>query len=122
MLYNRGFVNSFIGTEAIRTAMKKFGNKPLTGEQVRWGIENLNVTADRIKALGFEGAMQPIKVTCADHEGARTGRIQTWDGKKWNITSDWYTADEKVVAPMVKETAAKYATEKKITPANCPQS
>ncbi len=122
VLYNRGMVNAMLGVESIRTAQARFGNKPMTGEQVRWGIENLNVTADRIKALGFEGAMQPIKVTCADHEGARTGRIQTWDGKKWNITSDWYTSDEKVIAPMVKETAAKYAAEKKITPTNCPQS
>ena len=34
VLYNRGLINSMLGTEAIRTAQKKFGNKPLTGEQV----------------------------------------------------------------------------------------
>ena len=39
-----------------------------------------------LKELGFEGVLQPIKVSCADHEGARTGRIQTWDGKNWKIT------------------------------------
>ena len=77
-----------LGVEAIRTAQEKFGNKPLTGEQVRWGFENLDITADRIKQLGFEGVLQPIKVSCADHEGTRTGRIQTWDGKNWKITSD----------------------------------
>ena len=38
--------------------------------------------------------MKPIKVSCADHEGARAGRIQTWDGKNWKISSDWYTADD----------------------------
>jgi len=27
VLYNRGLLNSMLGTEAIRTAMKKFGNK-----------------------------------------------------------------------------------------------
>ena len=116
ILYVRGLINAMLGVEAIRTAQEKFGNKPMTGEQVRWGLENLDLTADRIKQLGFEGVLQPIKVSCADHEGARTGRIQTWDGKNWKITSDWYTSDDNVIAPMVKEAAAKYAAEKKITP------
>jgi branched-chain amino acid transport system substrate-binding protein len=116
ILYIRGMINAMLGVEAIRTAQAKFGNKPMTGEQVRWGLENLNISADRIKQLGFEGVLKPIKVTCEDHEGARTGRIQTWDGKNWKITSDWYESDDKVIAPMVKEAAAKYAAEKKITP------
>jgi branched-chain amino acid transport system substrate-binding protein len=116
ILYVRGMINAMLGVESIRTAQKRFGNKPMTGEQVRWGIENLDLSADRLKQLGFDGVLKPIKVTCADHEGARTGRIQAWDGKNWKVTSDWYTADEAVVAPMVKETAAKYATEKKIAP------
>ena len=41
--------------------MKKFGNKPMTGEQVRWGFENLDLTAARIKELGFEGMLQPAQ-------------------------------------------------------------
>ena len=82
---------------------------------MRWGLENLDLTAARIKELGFEGVLQPVKVSCTDHEGARTARIQTWDGKNWSITSDWYTADDNVVLPIVKEAAAKYAAEKKVT-------
>jgi branched-chain amino acid transport system substrate-binding protein len=116
ILYIRGLINAMLGVEAIRTAQKKFGNKPMTGEQVRWGLENLDVSQARLNQLGFEGVMKPIKVSCQDHEGARTGRIQTWDGKNWKITSDWYEADDKVIQPMVKEAAAKYAQEKKITP------
>jgi len=116
ILYIRGLINAMLGVEAIRTAQEKFGKKPLTGEQVRWGLENLNLTAERLKQLGFDNELQPIRVSCADHEGTRTGRIQTWDGKKWNIASDWITADDSIIAPMVKEAAAKYAAEKKITP------
>jgi branched-chain amino acid transport system substrate-binding protein len=112
----RGLINAMLGVEAIRTAQERFGKKPLTGEQVRWGLENLDISADRIKQLGFEGELRPIKVSCADHEGTRTGRVQTWDGKKWNISSDWITSDDSVIAPMVKEAAAKYAAEKKLTP------
>ncbi len=116
ILYVRGLINGMLGIESIRKAQSRFGNKPMTGEQVRWGIENLDLSAARLKELGFEGVLKPIKVSCADHEGARTGRIQTWDGKNWSMTSDWYEADDKVIAPMVKETAAKYAADKKIAP------
>ena len=119
VLYNRGLINSMLGTESIRTAMAKFGNKPMTGEQVRWGIEHLDLTAERIKQLGFEGMIGPIKVSCADHEGTRLSRVHQWDGKKWNVISDWYTADDAVIEPLVKDTAGKYAAEKKITPRDC---
>ena len=122
VLYNRGMIDAMLGVEAIRTAQEKYGKKPMTGEQVRWGLENLNLPAARIKQLGFEGQLQPIRLSCADHEGARTGRIHTWDGKNWKITSDWYVADDSVILPLVKETAAKYAAEKKITPVTCPKS
>ena len=120
VLYNRGLINSMLGVEAIRTAMKKYGNKPLTGEQVRWGLENLDLSAARIKELGFEGMLLPIKFSCQDHEGnARKARVHQWDGKAWKIISDWYSVDDSVLAPMVKDTAAKYAAEKKITPRDC---
>ena len=120
VLYNRGLLNSMLGVEAIRVAQKKFGNKPMTGEQVRWGFENLELTAARIKELGFEGMLQPIKFSCADHEGdARVARVHQWDGKAWKIISDWYKADDSILAPLVKDTAAKYAAEKKITPRDC---
>ena len=119
VLYNRGMVNSMLGVEAIRTAQKKFGNKPLTGEQVRWGFEHLELTADRIKELGFDGMLRPLKVACNDHEGARFSRLHQWDGKGWKIITDWYEGDDSILAPMVKETAAKYAKEKNITPRDC---
>jgi len=119
VLYNRGLINSMLGTESIRTAMAKFGNKPMTGEQVRWGIEHLNLTADRIKQLGFEGMIGPIKVSCGDHEGTRLSRVHQWDGKQWKVISDWFTGDDAIIEPLVKEVAGKYATEKKITPRDC---
>ena len=119
VLYNRGLINSMLGVEAIRTAQSKFGKKPLTGDQIQWGFENLNLTAERIKELGFEGMLKPIKFTCEDHQGADQARIEQWDGKAWKIISDFYTADEKILAPMVKEAATKYAKQKNITPRDC---
>jgi hypothetical protein len=51
---------------------KKFGNKALTDEQVRWSIEQLASTA-RLRKLGFEGMLRPLKLNCADLEGPRGG-------------------------------------------------
>ena len=40
--YNRGVVHGILTVEAIRKAQEKYGKKPLTGEQIRWGLENLD--------------------------------------------------------------------------------
>jgi branched-chain amino acid transport system substrate-binding protein len=119
VLYNRGLINSMLGVEAIRTAQAKFGKKPMTGEQVRWGFENLSLSAERLKELGFEGMLKPIKFTCQDHQGADEARLHQWDGKKWNIISDYYKANDSILAPLVKEFAAKYAKDKGVTPRDC---
>ncbi len=124
VLYNRGVLNSMLTTEAIRTAQAKFGKKPMTGEQVRWGFENLNITAARIKELGMDGLIAPVKVSCADHEGSRRARIHQWDGKQWVYTTEWIEADTKYLRPKMEAAAKAYAAEKKITPRDCskPQS
>src|SRR5499426_1641610 len=105
VLYNRGIVNAMFTVEAIRTAMAKFGNKPLNGEQMRWGLENLNVTDKRLEELGMKGFTHAVKVTCEDHEGNGPVLFEQWDGKKWNIVSDWVQPMKDVVRPKI-ETAA----------------
>jgi branched-chain amino acid transport system substrate-binding protein len=118
--YNRGVVHGILTVEAIRTAQEKFGKgKPITGEQMRWGIEHLNVDAKKLKALGAEGFMPDLKVTCSDHEGSGKVKFQQWDGKKWNVITDWIDADQSIVRPMIEESAAKYAKEKGIKPRDC---
>ena len=119
LLYNRGLIGAMLGVEGIRKAQEKFGTRPLTGEQVRWGLENLDLSLAHLKELGFGDMMRPIKVSCADHEGARTARVQRWNGKTWDVISDWYTADETVTEPIVKEFSTRYAAEKKIVPRDC---
>ena len=117
VLYVRGAMSAMLGIEGIRAAQERYGKgKVMTGEQVRWGLENLNLTQAKLDALGFKGVMRPISTSCADHMGAAWARIHTWDGAQWKFTSDWLQGDEQVIKPMVKSTAAKYAAEKKITP------
>ncbi len=117
--YNRGVVSGIITAEAIRKAQEKYGKKPLTGEQIRWGIENLNIDEARLKALGAAGFMPPLKVSCLDHEGSGKVKFQRWDGAKWTVITDWIDADRSLVRPMIEESAAKFAKEKGITPRDC---
>src|SRR6266581_4446227 len=118
--HTRGVVAGIITAEAIRTAQAQFGKgKPMTGEQVRWGIEHLNIDDKRLKELGAVGLMQPLKVSCMDHEGGGAVKFLQWDGKKWNVISDWIASDQSIVRPMVEASAAQYAKEKGITPRDC---
>lgn len=104
-LYNRGIVNAMYTAEAIRTAQSKYGKGGVTGEQMRWGLENLNLTDKRLDEMGMKGFTHAVKVTCEDHEGNGPILVQQWDGKKWSIVSDWISPMRDVVRPKI-ETAA----------------
>ena len=116
VLYTRGVIIQMLGIEAVRRAQERFGKgKVMTGEQVRWGLENLALDAKRLESLGFTGVMQPLSTSCSDHMGSSSARVQTWDGSKWNFVSDFITADEQILKPMVKAGADKYLADKKMT-------
>lgn len=115
----RGIIHGVVTAEAIRTAHKKFGNRVITGEEMRWGLENLNITAERIKEIGMEGMLMPLKISCRDHEGGGAVKFMEWDGKKWNVVSDWIQSDQSIVRPMIESSAAKYAEEKGIKIRTC---
>jgi len=116
--WNRGVYAGVINEEAILTAHKKFGVKVLTGPEIAWGMENLNITKARIKELGLEGFMSPVKTSCENHEGGNTVLFQQWNGEKW-VKIDELSPMFDFVWPLIKESAAKYAQEKGITPRSC---
>ena len=116
VLYTRGVIIQMLGVEAVRRAQERFGKgKVMTGEQVRWGLENLALDQKKLDALGFSGVMRPISTSCQDHMGSTWARVHTWDGAKWGGMSDWYQADEQIIKPMVKVAGEKYAAEKKLS-------
>ena len=121
--YNRGVVFGIITAEAVRVAQEKFGKgKPVTGEQVQWGLEHLDLDAQRLKQLGATGFMPPLETSCADHQGSGLVRFMRWDGNRWTIITDWMSAapaDVKLVRAKYEESALKYAKEKGITPRQC---
>ncbi|WP_199173321.1 ABC transporter substrate-binding protein [Pollutimonas subterranea] len=121
--HTRGMMISMLQVEAIRTAQEKYGKgKHMTPEQVRWGFENLNITKERLEELGFAKLMRPVQTSCKNHMGDDWARIIQWNGKKFDIVSDWYQSDKKFVDPLVKDLAAKYASEKKLETRNCDAS
>jgi len=119
VLYNRMMVNAMFNIEAIRTAMAKYGKKPLTGEQVRWGFENLNLTEKRLEELGMKGLVRPLRVTCENHEGNGMALVQQWDGKKWNVVSDWIEPMREVVRPKLEAAAVEEGKKLGYTMRDC---
>jgi branched-chain amino acid transport system substrate-binding protein len=125
VLYMRGLISAMLGVEGVRKAQQRYGKgKVMSGEQVRWGLENLNLDQKMLDTMGFAGVMRPVQTSCLDHMGSSWVRVHTWDGGKWNFSSDWYQADDKVLRPMVMLASGKYAEEKKLaprTPEQCKQ-
>ena len=110
--YNRGVYNSVLTAEAIRNAQKITGKKVVKGEDVRRGLETLNISAARWKELGLADFAAPITaVTCADHNGHHSAYMQQWDGTKWVKITDWIAPMKDKVRPLIEEAAAKYVKE-----------
>jgi branched-chain amino acid transport system substrate-binding protein len=119
VLYNRALVNAYYYTEAIRIAQGEFGVKPLTGEQIQWGMDRLDITQATIDKAGMNGLMSPLKITCADHEGGGSAVVQQWDGAKWSAITDFIAPRRDALRPAYEASAAQYAGEKGITPRAC---
>ncbi len=115
-LYMRGLMNAMVAVEGVRRAQEKFGKgQVMTPAQARWGYENLQINDKRLAELGIADVMQPLATTCKDHMGPSAARAYTWNGSKWDVSSEWLHADPAVLDPMIKAAGDKYASEKKLT-------
>jgi len=109
VLYDRGVYNSMLIAEAIANAQKLTGKKVVTGEDVRRGLETINLTPERLKQLGFEGFTGPLQITCTDHNGHRPTFMQEWDGQKYvKVSGDLPAMSDKVM-PLLDAAAKDYA-------------
>src|SRR4051794_12981578 len=118
--HTRGVTYGIMIVEAIRKAQDKYGKgKVMTPEQVRWGLEHIDLSEARLKELGAAGLFPAVKTSCLDHEGSGMVKFQSWDGKTFKQVTPFMAGDRALVRKMVEESAAKYAAEKKITPRDC---
>jgi len=109
--YNRGIMNAVVIAEGIRNGQKITGKKDITGDEMRRGLESLQITAARWKELGLDGFAAPFQVTCDDHNGHNSAYVQQWDGAKWVKVSDWIAPMKDKVMPLVEKAAADYVSK-----------
>jgi branched-chain amino acid transport system substrate-binding protein len=109
LLYNRGVYNSILIAEGIRNAQKLTGKKAVTGEDVRRGLEAINLDEARWKELGLPGFANPLALSCADHNGHRAAFIQEWDGSKWVKVTDAISPMSDLVSAQLDAAATDYA-------------
>ncbi|HBV54660.1 MAG TPA: ABC transporter permease [Rhodobacteraceae bacterium] len=118
-LYNRGLYAAMLAAEAAKTAQGIHNTAALTPAQMRDGMENLEITEEKMTALGLPGFGPSFKVSCQNHGGDGLTAVVQWDSaaKKWNKITDFIAPDSDVLGPLVAEDAAAYAKEAGITPA-----
>ena len=118
VLYTRGMYAAMLAAEAIAKAQEIHGTSDITPEQMRDGMEALEMTAARMEELGAPGIGPEFAVSCENHGGSGQGLVQQWDAesKTWTVLTDYISPDEEVIAPLVEEDAAAYAAENGITP------
>ena len=119
--YLRGVFNSILTAEAIRTAQKNFGKQLISGEEMRWGMENLNLTSERMAELGLAGFTNPISVSCEDHATNGPIYIQQWNGSSWERVSGWISSMDRV-RPMLEKAAAEYKAKNNLSDRTIPCS
>jgi branched-chain amino acid transport system substrate-binding protein len=108
VLYNHGVYNSMLIAEAIHNAQKLTGKKVVTGEDVRRGLETLDLTPARYKELGLADFAPALKLSCADHNGHGKLFLQTWDGTKWVKSSGDIAPMLDKIQPLIEAAAKDY--------------
>jgi branched-chain amino acid transport system substrate-binding protein len=109
-LYNRGVMNAVLMAEAIRVAQEKTGKTVITSEDMRIGLENLNIDEARLEELGLAGFMAPLSTNCEEHSGHHAMYIQQWNGEAWEKASDWFEPMTEKVKPLLATAAEEYKT------------
>ena len=117
--HNLGIVNAMLTIEAMKIAQKKFGNRPLTGDEMRYGFEHLKMTPEDTEKVGAKDLFHSINVTCKDHEGEGWAIFHRWDGKEYKAVTDWILPDFKTFRPQIEESAQKLAKEKGLPVRDC---
>ena len=107
-LYNRGVMNAVIIVEGIRTAQKLAGKKQINGEDMRRGLEALNITDSRWKQIGLPDFAAPIHLSCADHNGHNGIYLTQWNGTTWVKASGWIEPIKDKVLPLIDSAANNY--------------
>ena len=116
VLYNRGLYAAMLAAEAAKTAQEMHGEANITAAMMRDGMEALEITEEKMSALGMPNFGPSFKVSCENHGGPGTGAVQQWDAAAgtWSLISDFGPSDMDVIQPLIDEDSAAYAAENNI--------
>ena len=117
VLYNRGVYAAMLAAEAAKDAQAANGVKDITGGMMRDAMANLNITEERMAALGMPDFGPAFQVTCENHGGSGLVGVAQWDAtaQTWSLVSDFKQSDQDVIAPLIAEDSAAFAAENNIT-------
>jgi branched-chain amino acid transport system substrate-binding protein len=120
VLYNRGLYAAMLAAEAVKTAQAIHGVADITPAQMRDGMEALEITEEKMAALGLPNFGPSFNVSCANHGGDGLVGVTQWDAstKTWSLVSDFAPTDMDVIGPLIAEDSAAYAAENNIE-GNC---
>jgi branched-chain amino acid transport system substrate-binding protein len=98
--YNRGVLNAALMVEGVRNALKVKPDGKVTGADVKTGFE-------KIKGFTLGGLVPPLEISPTDHEGGGWVQIFQVKGGKFVKVTDWFKANQDIVAKHVKESGKK---------------
>lgn len=121
VLYNRGVYAAMLAAEAAKTAQEMHGVTDITPGQMRDGMENLEITAAKMEALGMPGFGPEFSVSCDNHGGPGLVGVAQWDAKAqtWSLISDFQPTDAEVIGGLVTEDSEAFAKENNIPTDRC---
>ncbi len=120
VLYNRGMYNALLLTEAAKTAQALAGKSAISQGDMIKGMEALEITEDKMAALGLPGFGPSFKVSCQNHGGDGMVGVAQWDANagKWSLISNYQKSDMSVLQPLIDADSGAFASENNLTP-NC---
>lgn len=116
VLYNRGMYAAMLAAEAAKTAQEIHGTAQITPAMMRDGMEALEITEEKMTALGMPNFGPSFAVSCENHGGPGLGGITQWNAadKKWNLISDFGPSDMDVILPLITADSKAFAAENNI--------
>jgi branched-chain amino acid transport system substrate-binding protein len=116
VLYNRGMYAAMLAAEAIKTAQEMHGTSDITAAQMRDGMENLEMTEEKMAALGLPNFGPEFKVTCENHGGNGFGAVSQWDAEagEFELITDYFQSDQEILRPLVAQDSKAFAEENDI--------
>jgi branched-chain amino acid transport system substrate-binding protein len=116
VLYNRGLYAAMLAVEAAKTAQEIHGTAAITPAMMRDGMEALEITEEKMAAIGLPNFGPTFSVSCENHGGDGFGAVKQWDAAagKWTMITDFFQSDQEVLNPLIAEDSAAYAAENNI--------